>query len=98
MWLKEARQHTYWVGQTVRQGFCTISRKNSNFLTNPIHDGGEGHLQPRLCPFLPFFLSLLVGLFLEQISILNLDVKVTVGRGVPLSDPRSGGALGHSEC
>lgn len=58
---------------------------------------GRGTYTPDCVLFSPFFLSLLVGLFLEQISILNLDVKVTVARGVPLSDPGSG-ALGHWEC
>ena len=58
---------------------------------------GRGHLHPRLHPsFFSFFLFLLVGLFLEQISFLNLDVKVTVGQGVHLSDLRSD-ALGHRE-
>lgn len=88
MWLKEARPHTYCTVQTVSSGFCTISPKNSNFLTNPMHDGGEGPPSPQAASFFLFFLSLLVSdLFLEQI-FLNLDVKVTVGQGVPLSDPR----------
>ena len=96
MWLREARQHTYWVSQTVSSGVCTISRKKSNFLTNPIHDGGERPPSPQTASFFLFLLSLLLGLFLEQISFLNLDVKVTVGQGVPLSDLRSD-ALGHRE-
>lgn len=52
-------------------GFCTISRKKSNFLTNPIHDGGERPPSPQTASFFLFLLSLSTCRTLPRTDLLS---------------------------